>query len=74
MIELFRVHAAQNGFFETQRRRQQIAWFYSALDAIIKDKILNQSRSSLAVLEKQILANRFSPNKAAREALKKIKL
>ena len=73
MIELFRVHATHNGFFETQRRRQQIEWFHAALDALVKEKILNQSRSSLASIEKRILANQLSPNKAAREVLKKIK-
>jgi LAO/AO transport system kinase len=74
MIELFRVHAAQNGFFETQRKRQQIAWFYASLDALIKDKILNQSKNSLASIEKRILTDRLSPGRAAREVLKKIKL
>ena len=74
MIESFRVHATHNGFFETQRSRQQIDWFYSALDALVKEKILNQSKSAMTAIEKQILANRLSPNKAAREVLKKIKL
>ena len=74
MIELFRVHAAHNGFFEAQRRQQQMAWFHAALEALIKDKILNQSKRVLASIEKQILANRLSPNKAAREVVNKIKL
>ena len=74
MIELFRVHAAHNGFFEAQRKQQQMAWFHAALEALIKDKILNQSKGTIAAIEKQILGNRLSPNKAAREVLKKMKL
>jgi LAO/AO transport system kinase len=74
MIELFRVHAAHNGFFEAQRRQQQMAWFYAALDELIKNKILNQSKRGLASIEKQILTYRLSPNKGAREVLKQMKL
>ncbi len=74
MIESFREHSTNNGFFETQRKRQQIAWFHTALDALVKEKILNQSRSMLASLEKQVLAKRLSPNKAARQVLLKMKL
>jgi LAO/AO transport system kinase len=74
MIELFRVHATHNGFFEAQRRRQQIEWFYAALNALIKDKILNQSKGRMSFIEKQILGNQLSPNKAAREVMKKMKL
>lgn len=74
MIESFRIHSIENGFFESQRKRQQIAWFYAALDELIKGKILSQSKSAMNSIEKQILANRLSPNKAAREVLKKIKV
>ena len=74
MVESFRKYGSKNGFLETQRRHQQIAWFYAALDGLIKDKILNQSKSSMSSIEKQILANRISPNKAAHEVLRKINL
>ena len=71
MTESFRAHTSQNGFFERQRKHQQISWFYSALDAMIKDRILSRSKVRISSIEKKVAANRISPIKAAREVMKR---
>jgi LAO/AO transport system kinase len=74
MIESFQQNTKANGFFDSQRQQQKIAWFYSTIEMLVKNSILKKTKTFLAVLEKRILARNLSPTLAARMVLKKIKL
>ncbi len=72
MIEEYEQCVRSSGSFDRQRRHQKIAWFHESFDALIKKKVLSKSKSTLATFEKKVLANLLSPDKAAKQLMKKL--
>ncbi len=74
MIESFHSFALKNKFFQKNRERQNLEWFYESVDQLFKNKIL-QSKTALSKIksfEKRIMNGKITPSKAAEEIVQSL--
>jgi LAO/AO transport system kinase len=74
LIEDFKTKTLANGYFINHRQQQNINWFHHELDSLIKQKIINRSKTKKAIdaMEKKIRLSKISPSQAANVILKSI--
>jgi LAO/AO transport system kinase len=76
MIEEFHKETLKNGFFKQQRENQNLSWFHSQINKIIRQKIAQQKemKKEILQLEKKIAKSKISPGKASKKLTKKLKI
>ncbi len=75
MINDFKVMLKENGSFESNRQEQQVAWMRDCFYDLLQTEILSSKIISgkSAELEKAVLGNKITPQKAAHELLNSLK-
>jgi LAO/AO transport system kinase len=70
-IQAYRSHTAENGFFDTQRRRQARHWMYQTIEDTLREDFFSTPAVQAARdnLEEQVVAGRMSSFAAAQELL-----
>ena len=65
----------KNGYFNENRKRQQIQWMYNNINEELKHMFYGSKNisSKLSTLEKDIIASKISPVKAAQQIIEKFK-
>ena len=71
----FRSMVQENGYFESNRKRQQIQWMYNNIHEELRRLFYSSTtvKNSLENLEKEILESRISPVKAAERIIAEFK-
>jgi len=74
MLE-FKTLVMENGYFEKNRKEQQIQWMYNNIHEDLKQLFYgsNQIKDHLKVLEKQVVSAKISPVKAAEKIIEEFK-
>ena len=71
MIENYVAFTKTNGFFREHRRQQDVFSLHRSLNELIKDHIVNESKSLLLSLEEKVKSKQISPRHASRMVLEK---
>lgn len=74
-VEKFKKLVDENGYFIKNRNHQQIEWMYNNINEELKNLFYGSQEisSQLKVLEKDIVASKISPVKAAQNILEQFK-
>ncbi len=71
----FREMVGENGYFERNRKQQQVEWMYNNIHEELKQLFYSDPavKKSLKLLEEQIVKSRISPVKAAERIISEFK-
>ncbi|MDH3322359.1 MAG: methylmalonyl Co-A mutase-associated GTPase MeaB [Flavobacteriaceae bacterium] len=74
-ISEYKKMVVENGYFEMNRNRQQIQWMYNNIQEELKRLVYDSKniKDQISVLEKDIVASKISPVKAAEKIIEAFK-